>query len=123
MQEKEFLYTIFFREYGILSVTKKKKVREKLIDSGYMISCEIATKNNGGIHTLGNIKTLAFFSPEEKDFTSIESFLSLLRYIKTHIPKGNPHYEIYDIFPLLLAKNNLSLQHIILAKLKIMALI
>lgn len=95
--ESEMLYTIFFREYGTLSVKKKKKVREKALDIWYLISCEIYTSNQQTIHTIRNITVLAFFSCEWKKYTDLESFLYILKRIWKEIPKWNPHYEIYDL--------------------------
>lgn len=123
MNEKEFLYTIFFRDYGVLKVMKKKKTREKLIDTGYIIGCEIITKNDRKVHTIWNIKTLGHFSPENKNFLIIQSFLSLLSYLKKNLPEWSPHYEVFDIFPLLLEKKDFNFQHILLARLKITSLL
>ena len=62
--EKELYYKIFFRDYGILTVTKKKKVREKTIDIGYFISLEIITSSQKNVHTIGNIRVKCFFTSE-----------------------------------------------------------
>ena len=95
--EKELLYKIFFREYGILSVKKKKKTRERPIDISYYISSEILTKAKQDIHTIGNIKILDFFDTKNTSYSDIEHFLTLLSRVYKELPHGTPHYEIYDI--------------------------
>jgi len=95
--ENQLYHKIFFRDYGILTVTKKKKAREKPIDIGYLISCEIITKEKNAVHTIGNIKIISYLETKELPYNQIESFLKLLYYIKKNIPEGSPHYEIFDI--------------------------
>lgn len=97
VSQGEMIYRILFRDYGILSVSKKKKVKEKPIDIGYLISCEIITKKYRDIHTVGNIKILSYFKPSEKPYLDVESFLYILSRIHKEVPEWNPHYEIYDI--------------------------
>lgn len=95
--QEELWYKIFFKDYGILTVKKKKKSRERPIDTGYYISCEIITSNKQNIHTIGNIKTKCFFVSENRSFSEIELFLELIKYIKTELPEWNPHYELYEV--------------------------
>lgn len=95
--EQELFYKILFRDYGILTVKKKKKVREKPIDVWYFISCEILTNSERKIHTIWNIKVKCFFIAEWKPYKHISAFLHLIQYIKQELIEGSPHYEIYDI--------------------------
>ena len=97
VSQGEMIYRILFRDYGILSVSKKKKVREKPIDIGYFVSCEIITKKHREIHTIGNIKILSYFASENRSYKDLEDFLKILVRIHKEIPEWNPHYEIYDI--------------------------
>ncbi len=95
--ENELFYKIFFRDYGILTVKKRKKAREKPIDIGYFISCEIVTHHGKTVHTIGNIKIQSFFETKQRTYSEIEAFLRLLSRLKKEIPEWHPHHEIYDI--------------------------
>lgn len=95
--EKELLYTVFFRDYWILKVKKKKKLREKPIDVWYYINCEVMTHSEKRVHTVGNIGIKCFFVSEGKTYKEIELFLRLIQQISSQIPQWNPHYEVYDI--------------------------
>lgn len=120
--ENSLYYKIFFREYGILTVAKKKKAREKPIDIGYLISCEIITKDTSSVHTIGNIKINSIFETQNSSYLHIESFLKLLSYIKKSIPHWSPHYEIFDILTLYIPlSNSWNYQKYILTHLKIMS--
>jgi len=120
--ENSLYYKIFFREYGILTVTKKKKVREKPIDIGYLINCEVITSSKSSVHTIGNIKIIAFLETSGISYTQIESFLKLLYYIKKNIPDWSPHYEIFDILNTYIPKSNSwNIQLYILTHLKIIS--
>ena len=52
ISERELWYKIFFQEYGVLMVQKQKKVREKPIDIGYHVGCEILTHEHKKSHTI-----------------------------------------------------------------------
>jgi recombinational DNA repair protein (RecF pathway) len=118
IDEKEMLYKIFFREYGILSVKKKKKARERPIDIGYYMSCEISTQTGRTIHSIGNIKVISFFNAKEKKYSEIRLFLWLCKYLLLHIPEGNPHYELFSLLSALLSQKDLTQDQILLANLK-----
>lgn len=118
--EKEFLYTIFFRDYGKLTVTKRKKGREKSIDIGYNINCEISTKESREIHTIGNIKVIDQFSYENKKFEIIELYLTLIQFLLQNIPAGVPHGEAHKIMEEINKQSSsITPENILLAKLKI----
>jgi len=122
ISENQSLYIIFFKDYGILTVSKKKKIREKPIDSWYLISCEIITKKTQEIHLIGNIHIIAFFSAAETEYKTVKGFLYLLHKVHSELPHGNPHYEIYNIVSLSL-RNTLFSHYdlVLLAHLKIMS--
>jgi len=105
--ENSLYYKVFFRDYGILTVIKKKKTREKPIDIGYFISCEVITRDKSSVHTIGNIKIISFFETQNTPYNEIESFLLLLSYIKKNIPDWSPHYEIFDILTTYIPLSNL----------------
>ena len=122
ISEKQLFYKILFRDYGILTVTKKKKTREKPIDIGYIIDCEIITYKDRNIHTIGNIKVLWFFQTENRKYHDIESFLKILSLVSKQLPAWSPHYEIYDILSSLLQQENkLDSQKLLLTHLKIIS--
>jgi len=95
--EKELYYKIFFREYGILTVKKRKKTREKPVDAGYFIHCEIVTQQDKQVHTIWNIKISSFFETRNRSYSQIESFLKILSLVKKELPEWSPHYEVYDM--------------------------
>lgn len=119
ISEKELFYKVLFRDYGILTVTKKKKTREKPVDIGFHISCEIITHNKKTVHTIGNIKILHFFETKEKAYSEIEAFLIIIWKVQKQLPEGFPHREIYDIFSLFLSQENIKAQTLLLTNLKI----
>jgi len=122
LSEKEFLYCVFFMEYGILWVKKQKKVREKPIDTGYLFHCEIITSNKTSIHIIWNIKVLWNYGIENKSYHDIESFLKLLWKIKSEIPVWNPHSEIFHVLSVCISQN-LNSWKILLMHLKVIAIL
>lgn len=120
--DNELYYKILFRDYGILTVKKRKKAREKPVDIGYLISCEIITHHAKTVHTIGNIKISAFFETKNRPYSEIESFLTILALIKKQLPEWSPHYEIYDILSLAIdLQETLHSQKFLLTHLKIIA--
>lgn len=118
------LYTIFFKDYGVLLVSKKKKARERPIDTGYCIQCEIITKNKSQIHTIGNIKIIDYYSPTRKPYSQVESFLSLITYIKKNLPKESPHFELHDtIWSLITLGEKINSEKVLLIRLKTLSLL
>jgi len=98
------------------------KAREKPIDIGYLINCEVITKEKSSVHTIGNIKIISFFETKNAPYSYIESFLKLLSYIKRNLPDGSPHYEIFDILTLYIPlSNSWNHQKFILTNLKIIS--
>lgn len=122
VSEKELWYKIFFREYGILMVQKQKKIREKPIDIGYHISCEIITHEHKKAHTIGNISVLRYFESEKKCYKEIELFLKTLSFLQKNLPDGVPHHELYACMrEILCLKESSSSQKPVLLALKIHA--
>lgn len=54
-------------------VKKQKKTREKNLDIGYRISCEIVTRDtsNNALPTISNIKILSYLRIDEKKYIEI----------------------------------------------------
>lgn len=120
--DNELYYKIFFRNYGILTVKKRKKAREKPIDIGYFIHSEIITHQAKTVHTIGNIKIYWFFETKDRSYNEIESFLKILSLIKKEIPEWSPHYEIYDMLADMIdSQETLSIDKLILTHLKAIA--
>lgn len=117
--EKDFLYLTFFENYGKLVVIKKKKAREKALDIGYLINCEISTQEGRNIHSIRNINIVSYFDYKDKPFSEIESFMKLLSFIDKNTVDGNPVFEIFHWLETLLQKGKkLTQEKIILTKLK-----
>jgi hypothetical protein len=76
-----------FRDYGVLTVKKRKKAREKPIDIGYFIHCEIITHKEKTVHTIGNILIDSFFETQGRSYEEIESFLRILARVKKEVPE------------------------------------
>lgn len=118
--DNQLLYSVFFRDYGKLLVSKKKKTREKPLDIGYYITCEIITKSSKDIHTIGNIKILSEFNHTLKDFQTIQKYLEIIHTILKEIPTWVPHREIQDVLEhLSLEYNSIWYIELILAHIKI----
>jgi recombinational DNA repair protein (RecF pathway) len=120
--ENQLYYQLFFRDYGVLTVSKRKKAKEKPVDIWYFISCEVITKEKNSVHTIGNIKILSFFETQNISYSHIESFLLLLGYIKNNLPNGSPHYEIFDIISQAIdSQDTLNVDKLILTHIKVIA--
>ena len=58
IRDKDFLYTIFSKDYWKIMCNKKFSKKEKTLDLWYLINFEIITKENVSIHKIKNIKIL-----------------------------------------------------------------
>ncbi len=119
--EKEIQYTIFFRDYGVLRVSHKKKNKEKWIDIGQHIHCEVITSNARSIHIISQISIISSFQDAPRIYSELEKFLKILALIKTQLPYWNPQYEIFDIISTMIAAwSKIKEQQLILSSLKIL---
>lgn len=116
----EDLYCFFSYDYGKIYVQKKKNKKEKLFDIGYIVQCEIETKEGKNIHKMKNLKIHSQYMYEWAEFACINEYLSLLSLIKKWTPEGVPIMEIYKIVSSLHKEKNISLEKILLAELKIL---
>jgi hypothetical protein len=97
IKDKDFLYTIFTKDYWKILCNKKISKKEKTLDLWYIINFEILTKEEKSIHKVRNIKIKSEFNPTDKDFNMIHTYLKILALINNKIPKWNPIYEIFNI--------------------------
>jgi len=120
--EKELFYKVFFSDYGILTVTKRKKAKEKPIDIGYSIACEIITHKDKSVHTFGNIKIINYFQTSWKKYKDIESFLKILQLLQQELPEWYPNLELYCIVSeMIFIQEKLNQQKLLLTRLKIIS--
>jgi len=115
----DFLYTIFTYEYWIIRATKKNSKNEKTIDLWYLINFEIETKNKRDIHKIRNIKIVLEFNCENKNFATINWYLTILWTILQKAPTWVPVYEIIEVIENILIYENINELKLTLARLKI----
>lgn len=123
VRERDFIYDIFTYDYGKIKVQKKEWKKEKSLDLGYIISCEIETKESRDIHKIKNLKIKSEFSYLNKDFAVINEYLNIIGIVYQKIPFW---LEFKDVFELLEELNNqTSIDEIklVLARLKVIDLI
>lgn len=121
--EKDFLYSIFFEQYGKLAISYKRKTKEKMIDIGNIFSGEISTQEGRKVHSLRNIKIKNFFHPKEKSFEEISLYLEILSLVEKKLIEGNPVPEIFSLLEILGEKSEkLTYEKLLLAKLKVISI-
>ena len=126
IKEKDFLYTIYSYDYGIIKANKKLNKSHtwwKLLDLWYIINFEIITKEYSSIHKIKNIQILSEFSYENKSFNEINNYLILLNTVAKKIPLWTENYEIFEIFEVINSEKKINETSLILANLKIISLI
>ncbi len=114
----ETIYTFFSFEYGKILIQKKKKIREKPLDIGYVIQCEVVTQDGKSIHKVKNLKIKSQFLYEQREFRIINEYLTLIALIKKLTPDGVPIREIYKVISSLHKLKEISEENIILWELK-----
>lgn len=119
-ESEEDIYTLFSYDYGKILVQKRKKWREKLLDIGYIIQCEIVTSEGKTVHRVKNLKIKSQFLYEEKEFSIINEYLRLIALVKRWTPNGVPIHEIYEVISSLHKQAEISEEKIILWQLKIL---
>lgn len=120
-KDKNFIYTLFTVDYWKINCIKKLKTKEKSLDLWYDIDFQIYVwKKKDGIHSIRNIKILSEFNAHDKTFSEINSFLEFLTLILRRTPAWVPIPEIYTIFSSLNSLDNVKVEKILLAKLKIL---
>ncbi|MCP4523315.1 MAG: hypothetical protein GY828_03785 [Candidatus Gracilibacteria bacterium] len=117
--EKEFLYTIFTKDYGKIICQKKLAKHEKTLDIGYIFQCEIETKEEKKIHKMRNIKITSDFSIEKKGFHILQKYMELLAYILHNTPQNVPIFQVVEIVEHLHRYENITTEKLLLGKLKL----
>ena len=117
--QKDFIYTIFSRDYGKIRVNKKYSTKEKSLDLWYNINFEIETRKNNSIHRIRNIKIVSEFLNKKRNFSEINNYLLLLNSILKRIADWVPVIEISEIVEKINSYENLNEIKLILANLKI----
>jgi recombinational DNA repair protein (RecF pathway) len=116
----ETIYTFFSFEYGKILIQKKKKIREKPLDLGYVIQCEVVTHDGKSIHKVKNLKIKSQFLYEQREFSTINEYLILIALIKKLTPDGVTIPEIYKVLSSLHKLKEISEEKIILWELKVL---
>ncbi len=119
-ESEEDIYTLFSYDYGKILVQKKKKWREKPLDIGYIIQCEIVTWEGKTVHKIKNVKIKSQFLYEEKEFSTINEYLRLIALVKKWTPNWLPIQEIYELLSCLHKQEKLLEEKILLWQLKIL---
>lgn len=123
VKEKDFLYDIFTYDYGKIKVQKKWWKKEKTLDLGYIINCEIETKESKDIHKIKNIKIKSEFICDNKDFNTINEYLNIIGIIYQKIPFWSEFKDIFELFEEINNKKNIDEIKLILSRLKIIDLL
>jgi len=123
LKEKDFIYDIFTYDYGKIKVQKKEWKKEKTLDLWYIINCEIETKEWKDIHKIKNIKIKSQFICDNKDFKTINEYLSIIGIIHKKLPSWIEFKDIFELFQEINDKNNIDECKLILAKLKVIDLL
>ncbi len=116
----DFIYTILTYDFWKIRVSKKKYKKEKSLDLGYIVNCEIRTSNIWNIHKIWNIKIVSEFSYECKGFSEISSFLELLALVNNNIPERVIVFEIFNIIESINIYKNITKDKITLSKIKVL---
>lgn len=123
VKEKDFIYDIFTYDYGKIKVQKKDSKKEKSLDSGYIINCEIETKEWRDIHKIKNIKIKSEFRYEQLEFEIINLYLSIIWIIYQKIPFWVEFKDIFEIIEEINSKKNIDKTKLVLSKLKVIDLL
>jgi hypothetical protein len=119
INQKDFIYTIFTKDYWKILVNKKYSSKDKNLDIGYIINCEIQTQENKTIHKIKNIKIKYEFLNQKRSFSEINKYLELLAFIKNNLADWIVNQEIYNIIEQINKSKNIDEIKLILAKIKI----
>ncbi len=119
INQKDFIYTIFTKDYWKILVNKKLSSKEKVLDIWYIINCEIQTNEKNDIHKIRNIKIKYEFLNQKRSFSEINLYLEILSYTLKNIAIWIVFYEIFDIIEYINKTEKIDETKLILAKLKI----
>jgi predicted metal-dependent phosphoesterase TrpH len=119
IKDKDFVYTIFTKDFWKILVNKKYSQKEKNLDIWYIINCEIETKENRDIHKIRNIKIKYEFLNQKRSFAEINKYLEILNYIYKNIELWITNQEIYNILEYLNSQKEINEIKLLLTKLKL----
>jgi hypothetical protein len=90
---------------------------------GYIINCEIETRESRDIHKIKNLKIKSEFSYESKDFAIINEYLNILGIVYQKIPFGLVYRDIFELLEELNDKKSIDETKLVLARLKVIDLL
>lgn len=123
VKDKDFIYDIFTFDYGRIKVQKKEHKKEKSLDLGYIINCEIETKEQRDIHKIKNIKIKKEFNCENKDFATINEYLTIIWLVYNKLPEWLVFKDVFEIVDEVNDTNNIDEMKLILSRLKVINLL
>lgn len=119
IKDKDFLYTIFTKQYWKIRANKKYSKTEKSLDLWYIIDFEIITKEKISIHKIKNIKIISEFNKnKDRTFSELNLFLTILWKIYREIPDWINNNKIFSIIENINNYENINEIKLILAKIK-----
>lgn len=121
-RKRKYLY-FFSKEYWILQVTTRKKSKERPIDIGMLISCEITTHAQRNIHSISSIKILSSYKSDSSTYAQQIYLLELLGDINKKIPPGIPNIQIYHMLSYLFLGELWQQESLLLCRLKLRQLL
>ncbi len=123
VKDRDFVYDIFTYDYGRIKVQKKELKKEKSLDLGYIINCEIETKETRDIHKIKNIKIKSEFRCDGKDYATINEYLKIIWTMYHKLPEWLVFKDIFELVEEINDKKNLDEIKLILSRLKIINLL
>jgi len=124
LNNKEFLYTIFTKNFWKILATKKFSNKEKNLDLWYYVNFEIETSKNSDINKIKSIKILSEFLSQDKNYSQINNYLILLNSILKKTAFWVANHSIVEAIKQIniYSKDDLEIK-LILANLKIINLL
>lgn len=122
IKEKEFIYTIFSKDYWKIRANKKIW-KDKALDLWYIANFEIETKENRDIHKIKNIIIKSEFLNKKRNFSEINNYLLILATILKKTPNWEINYDIYNIIEEININENINEIKLILLRLKIISIL
>lgn len=123
IKEKDFIFDIFTFDYGKIKVQKKDSKKEKSLDLGYIINCEIETKEWRDMHKIKNIKIKSEFRYEHLWFSTINLYLNIIWIIYQKIPFWVEFKDLFEVIEEVNSKKNIEKIKLVLSKLKVIDLL
>ena len=116
---KDLMYTIFSYDFWKIRCFKKFSKKQKNLDLWNIINIEIESKKENSINKMKNVKILKQFKTEDKNYTTINSFLEFLSLITKKTPEWFSNKEIFQVIEELVWNEKIDESKIVLSKLKV----